>query len=86
MSSSFAVTLPLGVIVPWSDLGPLLLQTALWAALGVGVFASAFWLFHRLSPFSLRKEIETDQNVAVAVIMGAVIIGIAIIVAAAISG
>jgi uncharacterized membrane protein YjfL (UPF0719 family) len=37
-----------------------------------------------MTPFSLRKEIEEDQNVALGVVLGAVVIGIAIIVAAAI--
>jgi putative membrane protein len=40
----------------------------------------------KLSPFSLRKEIEEDHNTALAIIMGAVIIGIALVVAAGISG
>jgi uncharacterized membrane protein YjfL (UPF0719 family) len=34
----------------------------------------------------LRKEIEEDQNVALGVVLGAVVIGIALIVAAAIRG
>jgi putative membrane protein len=35
-------------------------------------------------PFSLRKEIEEDQNTALAIIIGSVIIGMSIIIAAAI--
>ena len=38
------------------------------------------------SPFSVKKEIEEDQNQALAIIIGALIIGIAIIVASAING
>jgi uncharacterized membrane protein YjfL (UPF0719 family) len=34
----------------------------------------------------LRKEIEHDQNVATAIVMGSVILGLAIIVAAVIHG
>jgi putative membrane protein len=37
-----------------------------------------------LMPFSLRKEIEEDQNTALAIIIGSVIIGMSIIIAAAI--
>ena len=33
-------------------------------------------------PFSLRKEIEEDQNVALGVVIGAVILGLAHIIAA----
>ena len=36
----------------------------------------------KLAPFSVRKEIEVDQNIALAVIMGCVILGISIILAA----
>jgi uncharacterized membrane protein YjfL (UPF0719 family) len=44
------------------------------------------WLANRLAPFSLRKELEEDQNTAVAIIIGAIMIGISIIIAAAIHG
>jgi uncharacterized membrane protein YjfL (UPF0719 family) len=40
----------------------------------------------KVAPFSVRKEIEEDQNTALAVLMGSVILGIAIIVAAAVQG
>ena len=68
------------------DLGEALVTSAAFAGAGVVVFAVAFWLMARLTPFSLRKEIEEDQNVAVGIIMAAVIIGVAIVIAAAISG
>lgn len=55
-----------------------------WTALGVVLFAVAFWVIGKISPFSIRKEIEEDQNTALGMLMGAVILGIAIIVAAAI--
>jgi uncharacterized membrane protein YjfL (UPF0719 family) len=40
----------------------------------------------KLAPFSLRKEIEEDQNTALGIIMGAVILGVALIVSAAVHG
>ena len=46
----------------------------------------AFWLMTKLSPFSIRKEIEEDQNIALGIIIAGVIIGIALIISAAISG
>ena len=63
-----------------------LLAAILFSLVGVAVLAFCFKLMNRLSPFSLKKEIEEDQNVALAVIMGAVIIGMSIIIAAAIQG
>ncbi len=68
------------------DLGEALVTSAAFAGVGVVVFTIAFWLMARLTPFSLRKEIEEDQNVALGIIMAAVIIGVAIVIAAAISG
>ncbi|MFP6686390.1 MAG: DUF350 domain-containing protein [Polyangiaceae bacterium] len=40
----------------------------------------------KLSPFSIRKEIEEDQNTALGIVIGSVIIGLALVIAAAISG
>ena len=59
----------------WTRLSPLL---------GLVLFAAAYWLIMKLSPFSVRKEIQEDQNVALAVIIAAFVLGIALIVAAAI--
>jgi uncharacterized membrane protein YjfL (UPF0719 family) len=48
------------------------------------LFAAAFWLVEKLTPGSLWKELLEDQNTAVGVLMGCVVLGLAIIVAAAI--
>lgn len=59
---------------------------ALYAALGVILFG-LFWLIVvKVSPFSIRKEIEDDQNTALGIVLGCGILGIAIIIAAAVSG
>lgn len=68
------------------NLGEAVISTAVFAGIGLAVFAIAFWLMTRLAPFSVRKEIEEDQNVALAVILAGVLIGMSIIIAAAISG
>ena len=52
--------------------------------IGIVFFGFAIWLMTKVVPFSIRKEIEEDQNVALGIVMGAVLIGIAIIVASAI--
>jgi putative membrane protein len=53
---------------------------------GIVVFALAFWMFVRMSPFSIRKELEEDQNVALAIVIGAVIIGLSLIISATVHG
>ena len=62
------------------------LSTLLYTVFGVVIFAVAFWAMVKISPFSIRHELETDQNVAVAILMGSVILGLAIIIAAALHG
>jgi uncharacterized membrane protein YjfL (UPF0719 family) len=62
-----------------------LVLTLVYSVVGVVIFGIAFWLMTKIAPFSVRKEIEEDQNTALGVIMGAVIIGLAIIIAAAIT-
>jgi putative membrane protein len=63
-----------------------IISTAVFAVIGLVVFALAFWLIAKLAPFSVKKEIEEDHNVALAVIMAGVLIGISLIIAAAVSG
>lgn len=53
---------------------------------GVLTLALCVWIMGRLSPFSLAKEIEEDHNTAAAIVMGAVLLGMSIIIAAAIVG
>lgn len=55
-----------------------------YSIIGVLVLGGCFWIMKSLMPFSLRKEIEEDQNTALAIIIGSVIIGMSIIIAAAI--
>ena len=40
----------------------------------------------KVMPFSMRKEIEEDQNTALGIIMAGVLIGLSIILSAAIQG
>ncbi|MBZ0121056.1 MAG: DUF350 domain-containing protein [Sandaracinaceae bacterium] len=62
------------------------LETVVFVLIGLVLFAFAFWLITKVAPFSVRKEIEEDQNTALAIVIGSVILGIAWIVAAAMQG
>lgn len=69
------------------DLRPLvMLSTVIYAVIGFLLFALALWIMVKIAPFSVKKEIEEDQNIALAILMGSVFIAIAIIVQAAIRG
>ena len=73
-------------VVTMDQLGGLVLQSLVFALIGIVIFAIAFLIIVKVTPFSVRKEIEEDQNVAMAVLIGAIIIAIAIVLAAAIQG
>ena len=62
-----------------------LVLSIIYSGVGVVVFALAFWLMVKITPFSIRKEIEEDQNTSLGVIIGSVLIGLSIIIAAAIT-
>lgn len=63
-----------------------LIAAVVFSAIGLVVFGLAIMIVNKVLPFSLRKEIEEDQNTAVAIIVGAMMIGISMIIAAAIQG
>jgi len=65
---------------------PIVITTVVFVVLGLIVFALAFVIIAKAAPFSVRKEIEDDQNIALAIVIGSVILGSAIIIAAAIHG
>ncbi|PYS89694.1 MAG: DUF350 domain-containing protein, partial [Acidobacteria bacterium] len=47
---------------------PVLLTTLIFVAIGLVVFGIAFFIVVMVSPFSVKKEIEEDQNTALAII------------------
>lgn len=54
------------------------------SVLGMLVLGIAYVLIEKLAPFSVRKELTEDDNPAVGILLGAVMIGLSIIIAAAI--
>jgi putative membrane protein len=78
--------LPLAFVVKWDDIQNVLVSTVIFVALGLVVFALAFFFITVLAPFSVKKEIEEDQNTSLAILIGSVFIAIALIISAAIHG
>ncbi|PYP87496.1 MAG: DUF350 domain-containing protein [Candidatus Angelobacter sp. Gp1-AA117] len=54
------------------------------AAAGILIFVVAFVLIDKLTPYHLWKEIVQEHNTALAILVGAMSIGICIIIAAAV--
>lgn len=62
------------------------INALLFALLGMVLFGLAFFIIVKICPFSIRKEIEEDQNTSLGILIASVIIGIALILSAAIHG
>jgi putative membrane protein len=73
-------------MVPMNQMADLIIETLAFTLIGLILFAIAFWIIVKVSPFSIRKELEDDQNIALGIVIASVIIGIALIVSAAIHG
>lgn len=66
------------------DLKPMvMLSVLIYSFIGFIIFLLALFIMDKLAPFSMQKEIEDDQNTALAIIMGSVFIALAIIIQAA---
>jgi len=61
-----------------------LIAAFVFATLGLAVLTIWFWLIMKFAPFSVVREIEQDQNTALGIIIGSIIIGVSLIIAAAI--
>jgi putative membrane protein len=74
------------------DFAPFLktiVASALYSVIGIVMFAAGFFVIKMvtgLSMASIRKEIEEDQNMALAILIGSVILGLSLIIAHAIGG
>ncbi|NKJ00626.1 DUF350 domain-containing protein [Novosphingobium sp. SG707] len=64
----------------------IIIATLFYALLGIVVFVASFILVDKLTPGELWKEIIERQNMAVAILAGAVALGLSMIIAAAIHG
>ncbi|MGA2779329.1 MAG: DUF350 domain-containing protein [Steroidobacteraceae bacterium] len=62
----------------------IVLNSVIFALVGVLIYGLFFYLLDHLTPYHLWKEINEKQNSALAILVGAMAIGIAIIVGAAI--
>lgn len=69
----------------FAEFNPIHLVNALvFALLGIVIFVVAFMVIDKMTPYALWKEIVEEQNVALAVLVGAMSIGMCIIIAAAV--
>jgi putative membrane protein len=61
-----------------------ILGSLIFSGIGMLMFALAMWIVTKVMPFSVRKEIEEDQNTSLGIVLGSIIIGLALILSTAI--
>jgi len=70
-------------MVGYVNLG-FVVNAVIYAFLGVLIFWISFLIIDKLTPYHLWKEIIEERNIALAIVVGAMSLGICIIIAAAI--
>ena len=60
------------------------INALIFAALGILIFVVAFAVIDKFTPYHLWKEIVEEKNTALAILVGAMSIGMCIIIAAAV--
>jgi putative membrane protein len=61
-----------------------ILNAFIYALLGILIFVLVFVIIDKLTPYHLWREVVEDKNVALAILVGAVALGMCIIIAAAV--
>ena len=61
-----------------------IVSSLVYSGIGMVMFSIAFFIIVKISPFSVQKEIEEDHKTSLGIIIGSVMIGLSIIIAAAI--
>ncbi len=63
-----------------------LLNSVIYSVVGLVVFCAGFVIIDKLTPYNLWEELVKEKNLALAIVVGAVSIGLCIIIAAAVHG
>ncbi len=56
----------------------------LYAGIGIVIFGLAFLIIDKFTPYNLWKEIVQEHNTALAILLGAMSLGVCVIIAAAV--
>jgi putative membrane protein len=59
-------------------------NAVVYAAIGIVIFAGSFLVLDKLTPYNLWKEIVQEHNLALAILLGAMSLGLCLIIAAAV--
>ncbi len=61
-----------------------ILASIVYSVIGISILSISFWIFEKVTPGTLWRELIEEHNTALAVVAGAFIIAMAIIIGSAI--
>ena len=59
-------------------------SSLVYSVIGIIIFVLALLIIDKVTPYSIHKEIEEQKNVALGLVIGSMLIGLAIIISSAI--
>ena len=68
-----------------ASLWRLLLDASIFGVAGIALLIIGYYIWELVTPYNLRRELQENKNLAVAVVVASFILGMAIIIAAAFS-
>ncbi len=68
------------------NIGQLVINSLVFSAVGIAVLFVAYFIVEKITPENTWKKITQENNTAVAIVFAALIIGISMIISAAIHG
>lgn len=66
-----------------ASLGRMILDATVFGIAGIVLLILGYYIWELVTPYNLRRELHENKNVAVAVVAAAFIVGMAIVIAAA---
>ncbi len=77
--------MPATAAANWFNVHPLI-NSIVYSVVGFVMLGMGFYVYDKLTPWRMWKEIIDEHNVALAIVAGAMVLGISNIIAAAIAG
>lgn len=72
--------------IQWATFAQSVVGSIVYSLIGVVMFGLSFLAINAVTPFSIRKEVEEDQNTALGIVLASVIIGLSLIISSAVGG
>jgi putative membrane protein len=82
MDPSAATTAVAAAGGPPVPLWRLLIDASIFGVVGIVLLIVGYYVWELVTPYNVRKELQENKNVAVAIVVAAFILGMAIVVAA----